>query len=137
MFNAVAMPQEPSPQLGYSYRQTNAKANTLQAQADSAFDANRMNAGLDRRGFSRSGGQSALGMLQAGQQYAAGSAAANQSRMSDAYHNANLRLQDQSRRQDFGLALAGLNEQMAQDRFDGAMPLANSVLKALGGLGPR
>jgi len=59
--------------------------------------------------------------------------------MQDAYYNANQALDSQSRDQQFGLALAGLQEDVAQDQFNANISTINSMMapmkNALKGLG--
>ena len=112
--NQVNLYQQPSPSLGYTPRQTNAEANYHQARAHAMADP-RFNAKqFDRPGSSRGKGQYAYGAAQAATAYADSLSQGEAARMQDAYSNAGLRLNDQARQQDFGLALSGLQEQDAQ-----------------------
>jgi hypothetical protein len=112
--SAVSLYQQPTPALGYTQRQTNANANYHQAMAHAASDPRHTAKQFDRPGSSRGAGQYAYGAAQGAQNYAQNMANAEQGRLGDAYANAGMQLDEQGRRQDFGMALAGLQEQQAQ-----------------------
>jgi hypothetical protein len=112
--NNVNLYQSPNPALGYTPQQTNAEANYHQAMAHAASDPRYNAKQYDRPGVSRGKGQYAYGAAQGAQGYAQNMANAEQVRMGDAYANANMQLGEQGRQQEFGMALAGLQEQQAQ-----------------------
>jgi hypothetical protein len=112
--NNVNLYQSPNPALGYTPQQTNAAANYHQAMAHASSDPRYNAKQYDRPGVSRGKGQYAYGAAQGAQGYAQNMANAEQVRMGDAYANANMQLGEQGRQQDFGMALAGLQEQQAQ-----------------------
>jgi len=112
--NNVNLYQKPNPALGYTQRQTNADSNYHQAMAHASSDPRFTAKQFDRPGSSRGTGQYAYGAAQGAQNYAQNMASAEQSRISDAYANAGMQLGEQSRQQDYGMALAGLQEQQAQ-----------------------
>lgn len=113
--NQVNLYQTPNPALGFTPRQTDAEANYYQAMAHASSDP-RFNAKqYDRPGSSRGRGQYAYGASRGAMDYAENMARGEAARMGDAYANANLSLGEQARQQDFGMALAGLQEQQAQN----------------------
>jgi len=118
---APAGPQVTLPQPGnpytYSSRQTDAAANYAQAQAHRQGDPRAANKAYQRAGLSSSKGTQAAGAADASQAYAANMAAAEQARMGDAYANANVTLNSDAMRNQFGQALAGLSEEAAQMQY--------------------
>ena len=113
--NQVNLYQTPNPALGFTPRQTGAEANYHQAMAHASSDP-RFNAKqYDRPGSSRDKGQYAYGASRGAMDYADNMGKAEAARMGDAYSNANLSLGEQARQQDYGMALAGLQEQQAQN----------------------
>jgi hypothetical protein len=140
--NNVTLNQSPNPALGYTQRQTNANANYHQAMAHASSDPRYTAKQFDRPGASRGKGQYAYGAAQGAQNYAENMANAEQARMGDAYANAQMQLGEQGRRQDFGMALAGLQEQQAhQDamfrmgQHGRAMDFAGNVFNQMAGGG--
>jgi hypothetical protein len=140
--NNVNLYQTPNPALGFTQRQTDAESNYHQAMAHASADP-RFNARqYDRPGVSRGKGQYAYGAAQGAQNYAQNMSAAEQARIGDAYTNAGMQLGEQGRQQDFGMALAGLREQQAQQdamfqlgRQGRAMDFAGNVFNQMTGLG--
>jgi hypothetical protein len=118
---APAGPQVTLPQPGnpytYSSRQTDAAANYAQAQAHRQGDPRAANKAYQRAGLSSSKGTQAAGAADASQAYAANMAASEQARMNDAYSNANVTLNSDAMRNQFGQALAGLSEEAAQMQY--------------------
>lgn len=115
--NQVNLYQQPNPALGFTPQQTNAEANYSQAMAHSMADPRYNAKQYDRGGVSRSKGQYAYGAAQGAKAYADAMSQGEMARMQDAYTNAGLNLGEQARQQDFGMALAGLQEQQAQNAF--------------------
>jgi hypothetical protein len=103
-----------SPQ--YTPQQTNAAANYQRAMAD--YEANPRATGkqFQRAGLSSSKGTAYAGSAASADAYAKNMAGAEAARMGDAYHNADMHLGDQVRSDQFGMALARLNEQRAQNQ---------------------
>lgn len=116
-----------NPNLGFSQRQTNASANNSQAQAFASADPRFTAKSFDRAGFSRGQGQYSQGAVQGAEAFATNMGKARDTRLQDAYATANMQLQDQARQQQFGLALAGLNEDMRQTRWDNSMRMAGNI----------
>jgi hypothetical protein len=139
--NQVNLFQTPQPALGFAPRQTNAEANYHQAMAHANADP-RFNAKqYDRPGSSRGKGQYAFAASRGAADYAENMARGEAARMGDAYSNANLSLGEQARRQDFGMALAGLQEQQSQNaamqqlgRQSRAMDFTGNVFNQMTGL---
>lgn len=120
--NQVNLYQTPNPALGFTPRQTGAEANYHQAMAHASSDPRFTAKQYDRPGSSRGKGQYAAGASQGATNYAENMGKAEAARMSDAYSNANLSLGEQARQQDYGMALAGLQQQQEQ----------NAVMQRLG-----
>lgn len=122
---------QPNPYT-YSPQQTAAAQNTAQANAyqmaDPRFNAKQ----YQKAGISSGKGQQYLGAAKGAQEYAQGMANAQQVGMQDAYSNANLQLQDQTMRNQFGMALAGLQEDNAQMNYMNAL---NQQQQAMGFMG--
>lgn len=134
MFNKPAIATG-APQ--FNQRQTAAASNNFQAQAHAAADPRFAMKEFDRAGFSRGAGQASYGAAKAAGQYADLMNQSSNVGMQDYYYNANQALDSQIRGQQFGLALAGLNEDVAQSKFDASMSMMNSMMspfkKALAG----
>lgn len=116
-----------NPNLGFSQRQTNASANNSQAQAFASADPRFTAKSFDRAGFSRGQGQFAQGAVQGAEAFATNMGKARDTRLQDAYATANMQLEDQSRQQQFGLALAGLNENLQQTKWNNNMRMAGNI----------
>lgn len=143
-----------SPQ--YTPEQTSGAANYQRAMAD--YEANPRYTGkqFQRAGLSSSKGTAYAGSAASADAYAKNMAGAEGVRMGDAYHNAGMHLDDQIRNDQFGTALARLNEQRTQNQamnqlqtmgnatgfmgdvfgnmmsgFGGRSQLANSLLQGL------
>ena len=140
--NQVNLRRSANPSLGYTDQQTNAEANYQQAMAHASADP-RFNAkAYDRASVSRGPGQYAYGASKAATNYAANMAGSEATRMNDAYSNAAMRLNDQARQQDFGFALAGLQEQQNQNiamnnlrRQGRAMDFYGNIFNQMMGMG--
>lgn len=111
-----------------SRRQTAAASNNFQAQANAAIDPRYMVKQFDRAGFSRGAGQAAYGAAKGAEAYADLMNKSASVGMQDDYYNANQALDAQSRNQQFGLALAGLQEDVAQDQFNANISTINSMM---------
>lgn len=129
--NSVKLHTQPNP-YQFSQQQTAAAQNNAQAGAFQAADPHFSAKQYQRAGISSGKGQQYLGAAQGAQAYAAGMAGAQQAGMQDAYSNANLRLQDETQRNQFGMALANLQEQNAQANY---MNQLQSQQQALGFMG--
>lgn len=116
-----------NPALGFSQRQTNASANNSQAQAFASADPRFTAKSFDRAGFSRGQGQYSQGAVQGAEAFATNMGKARDTRLQDAYATANMQLQDQGQRQQFGLALAGLNENLRQTQWNNAMQMSGNI----------
>ena len=115
--NQVTLKQQPRPALGFTPRQTNAEANYQKAIAAASADPRYNAKQFDRAGVSRGAGQYSYAAAKGAQQYADQMSAAEMARMQDAYSNAGLALGEQARNQDFGMTLAGLQEQQGQNAY--------------------
>lgn len=122
-----------NPALGFSPRQTNASANSSQAQAFASADPRFTAKSFDRAGFSRGQGQYSQGAVQGAEAFATNMGKARDTRLQDAYATANMQLQDQGRQQQFGLALAGLNEDARQTQWNNAQQMAGNLSGLLNG----
>lgn len=129
--NNVQIHTQPNP-YAYSPQQTAAAQNNAQAtayqMADPRFNAKQ----YQRAGISSGAGQQYLGAAKGAQEYAQGMAHAQQAGMQDAYSNANMRLQDQTQRNQFGMALAGLQEQNAQNNYMNALQQQQQAMGFIG-----
>lgn len=114
--NAVTQYRPPNPYT-LSSQQQGGEYNYNRAQADYQGDPRYNAKAFQKAGLSSSKGTAALGASPAANAYAAGLAGAEAGAMKDAYANANLTLDDQSQRSQFGMALAGLQEDMAQRNY--------------------
>lgn len=111
---------QPNPYT-YSPQQTSAAQNNARANATVAADPRFRAKQYQRAGISSGKGQQYLGAAKGAQEYAKGMAEAGQVGMQDAYSNANLQLQDETQRNQFGMALAGLQEQNNQMNYMNAL----------------
>jgi hypothetical protein len=116
----------------YSEQQTNAAQNNARANATQAADPRYNAKQYQRAGISAGKGQEYLGAAKGAQAYAQGMAEADSIGMQDAYANADRRLQDETMRDQFGQALAGLSEQNAQAAY---MNQLQSQQRAMGFMG--
>lgn len=115
--NRVHISTTANPPLGFTPRQTNAEANYRKAMAVASADPRFNVKPYDRASVSRGAGQYSYAAAKGAQQYADGIAGAEMSRMQDAYSNAGQLLGEQARQQEFGMALAGLQEQQGQEAY--------------------
>lgn len=134
--NQVQLYQQPSPALGFDPRQTSAEANYFQAMAHASADPRATVKQFDRAGLSRGRGQYSQAAAIGAQNYAQGMAQAERARMSDAYAGAGLNLEHQGRQQDFGMALAGLQQQAAISQQNRAMDFSGNVFNQMQGASP-
>lgn len=95
-------------QGNYNYNQAAAYANSDPRYAAKAYQ---------RAGLSSSAGTASLGAADSADRFASGMARAEMGRLQDAYTNAGYALDDASARSQFGLALAGLQEDAAQRQY--------------------
>lgn len=114
--NVVNQYRPPNP-YQLSAGQQQAEYNYNRAQADYQGDPRYNAKQFQRAGLSSSKGTAAMGAAPAANAYAAGMAGAEMGAMKDAYANADLKLADQSQRSQFGMALAGLQEDAAQRNY--------------------
>lgn len=119
---------------GIPQRLTNAAANQAEAEAYRSSDPRAMANQFNRAGFSRGGGQFARGAVQGASNYATNMAAAHQIRMGDAFANADQRLQETARNEEFGTALAGLAEDARQGEWRNNMEMFGTGYNLLNGL---
>lgn len=127
----IARPQNPYKLSG---QQTAGDYNYNQASAYYQGDPRYAAKQYQRGGVSSSKGTAALGAAEAANSYAKGMTAAEVGRMQDAYSNANLSLSDASQRSDFGLALAGLQEDAAQRQYTHNMRNMQGAMNFTGNL---
>jgi hypothetical protein len=131
---------------GFTPQQTQGAYNFQKAQAHASSDPRMHMKGFDRAGFSRGKGQQGYAAASSAQAYGQGNAAAEGIGLQDAASNANLGLQYDASRDQQGLALARLQEQMRNQqsmfgiqRQANAMGLAGNifggVMNSLGGGG--
>lgn len=115
--NQVTLKQSPNPALGFTNRQTNASVNQAYADAYASSDPRMTVKQYDRPGVSRGAGQYSYAAAQGAANFADNAAKAQAIGTSDAYANAGMALDEQARNQDFGMALAGLQEQQSQNSY--------------------
>lgn len=131
--NRVKLENRPQPQV-YNQQQTNAQANYYKAAADQSADP-RFNAKQYMRGgISQGKGQNYLGAITGANAYADNMAKGEEARMSDAWANANRGLDDSIRREGFGNALAGLQEQQAQNQYMNALQSQQQAMGFMGNM---
>lgn len=126
MFNQVSVYQQP-PTTGFSQRQSNASANNSQAKAFASSDPRYTAKAFDKAGFSRGRGQMSQGAAKGAEAFANNMAQAQETRLQDQSYNAQQQLDNQNRNQQFGFALAGLNEDLAQTGFNNKMQMSNAL----------
>lgn len=120
-----------------SPQQTNAQYNYNQALAYQHGDPRYAGKQHQRGGLSSSKGTAYMGAADAANRFTSGMAAAENARMQDAYSNAGVRLADAAQRNQFSLALAGLQEDSAQrDYMYRVQSMQNAMGGFLGGSGP-
>jgi hypothetical protein len=113
---------------GFASQQTQGAYNNQKAQAHASSDPRMHMKGFDRAGFSRGKGQQGYAAASAAQAYGQGNAAAEGIGLQDAASNANLGLQYDASRDQQGLALARLQEQLrSQQSMFGVQQQANEM----------
>jgi hypothetical protein len=128
--NLYTQPQPPT----FAQNQTDAQANYYKAAADQAADP-RFNAKqYTRGGISHGKGQDYLGAISGAMSYADNMAKGEQARMSDAWANANRGLGDSVGRERYGMALAGLQEQQAQNDYMNRLQMQQQSMNFMGNM---
>jgi len=123
--NITVQSQRPQ---GFTSQQTQGAYHNQKAQAHASSDPRMHMKGFDRAGFSRGKGQQGYAAASAAQAYGQGNAAAEGIGLQDSFSNANLGLQYDASRDQQGLALARLQEQMRnQNSMFGIQRQANEM----------